>query len=249
MDEPIKLEHVSKCYHLSRQKPFLAKEVFRRLLQRPSSVQEHWALRDVSFVVESGQGLGVIGRNGSGKSTLLSLVAGTTHPTHGHVTVQGRIGPLLELGAGFHPDLTGYENIYLNASLLGMSRQEVDTHIDSIIEFSGVRDFIDTPIQTYSTGMAARLGFAVIAHMEPEVLLVDEALAVGDAGFQAKCEQTIQRFLANGSTLLLVSHNLPTIQRMCQRAIWLDDGVVRAQGQTVEVLAAYQEAQQPASQP
>ncbi len=239
MSGTIKLDQVSKCFRLARQKPFLAKQLFQRLLQRPSSVDRLWALKDVSLQVGPGEAVGVIGANGSGKSTLLSLVAGTAYATEGYVTVTGRIGPLLELGAGFHPDLTGYENIFLNASLLGMRRQDVERQLDSIVEFSGVGEFIDTPIQTYSTGMAARLGFAVIAHSQPEILLVDEALSVGDAQVRIRCEETIQRFLANGTTLLLVSHDLLTIERVCQRVVWLDHGRVRDQGPTRDILAGY----------
>ena len=239
MSGTIKLDQVSKCFRLARQKPFLAKQLFHSLLQRPSSVDRIWALKDVSLQVGPGEAVGVIGANGSGKSTLLSLVAGTAYATEGYVTVTGRIGPLLELGAGFHPDLTGYENIFLNASLLGMRRQDVERQLDSIVEFSGIGEFIDTPIQTYSTGMAARLGFAVIAHSQPEILLVDEALSVGDAQFRIRCEETIQRFLANGTTMLLVSHDLLTIERVCQRVVWLDHGRVRDQGPTRNILAGY----------
>ncbi|MHC4815716.1 MAG: ABC transporter ATP-binding protein, partial [Planctomycetota bacterium] len=157
MSGTIHLDHVSKCYRLLRQKPFLAKELFRKMLQRPSSVDRVWALRNIDLSVAPSEAVGVIGTNGSGKSTLLALVAGTAYPTEGYINVAGRIGPLLELGAGFHQDLTGYENIFLNASLLGMTREDVEQHLDSIVEFSGIREFIDTPIQTYSTGMAARL--------------------------------------------------------------------------------------------
>jgi ABC-2 type transport system ATP-binding protein len=164
------------------------------------------------------------------------------------VTVRGRVGPLLELGAGFHPDLTGLENIYLNASLLGLTREQVDQRLDSIIEYSGIRDFIDTPIQTYSTGMRARLGFAVIAHVDPDILLVDEALSVGDAQFQGKCERTLEDFLRAGKTLFLVSHSMHTVQALCRRAMWLHHGVVRAEGPAAEVCERYLEfwrAEQP----
>lgn len=241
MTGSIQLDGVSKCYRLLHQRPFLAKELFRKILQKPSSVGTVWALKDVDLEIGPGEAVGVIGHNGSGKSTLLALVAGTAHPTEGDVRVHGRIGPLLELGAGFHPDLTGYENIFLNASLLGMTREEVEAQLESIIEFSGVGDFIDTPIQTYSTGMAARLGFAVIAHSEPDILLVDEALSVGDATFQARCEEAIQRFLGNGTTMLLVSHDLVAIERVCKRVVWMDQGQVHAQGDTRDILARYRE--------
>jgi len=247
MSGTIKLDDVSKRFRLARQKPFLAKELFRKLLQRPSSVDHVWALRNISLEVGSGEAVGVVGGNGSGKSTLLSLVAKTSYPTAGHVAVTGRIGPLLELGAGFHPDLTGYENIFLNASLLGMTREHVERRLDAIIEFSGISEFIDTPIQTYSTGMAARLGFAVIAHSEPEILLVDEALSVGDAGFQRRCEQAMHGFLASGTTMLLVSHDLMAIERVCQRVVWLDQGRIRDQGPAGDILNSYRQFEQGAA--
>jgi len=242
MDGAIRLEGVSKRYRLVRQRPFLARAVFRRVLQRPSSVEYHWALRDVDLEVERGTSVGVIGANGSGKSTLLALVARTTYPTEGTVEVAGRVGPLLDLGAGFHPDLTGFENVYLNASLLGLARSEVDRRIDSIIDYSGLAEFIHSPLHTFSTGMVARLGFAVLAHIEPEVLLVDEALSVGDAQFQAKGEETMQRFVERGTTLLLVSHDLDLIEKLCQRLVWIDGGSIRASGTPADVLPAYREA-------
>lgn len=247
MSGTIKLDAVCKRYRLARQKPFLAKELFRKLLQRPSSVDHVWALRNINLEIGPGEAVGVVGANGSGKSTLLSLVAKTAYPTEGYVAVNGRIGPLLELGAGFHPDLTGYENIFLNGSLLGMHRQRVEEQLESIIEFSGISEFIDTPIQTYSTGMAARLGFAVIAHSEPDILLVDEALSVGDAQFQTRCEQAMLNFLASGTTMLLVSHDLVTIERVCHRVVWLDQGRIRDQGPVRDILNSYRQFQQGAA--
>ncbi|MHC5062612.1 MAG: ABC transporter ATP-binding protein [Planctomycetota bacterium] len=240
MSKAIELNAVSKAYRLRRQTPFLAKEIFRRVLQRPSKVDLHWALKDVSFEVGRGESMAVIGNNGSGKSTLLSLIAKTSYPTAGTVTVRGRVGPLLELGAGFHPDLTGYENIYLNASLLGLSREELESKLDSIIEYSGLDDFVYSPIQTYSTGMLTRLGFAVIAHIEPDILLVDEVLAVGDAEFQSKCQATIRQFIQQGSTLFFVSHSMPTVLELCERAIWLEKGEVQAFDKAQVVVEQYQ---------
>lgn len=242
MSGVIRLDNVSKAYRRVRQKPFLAKEIVRRILQRPSSVEYHWALRDVSFEVEPGESIGVIGANGSGKSTLLSLIAKTSYPTTGSVTVEGRIGPLLELGAGFQLELTGFENIYLNAALLGLTKDEVEARIESIIDYSGIKEFIHSPIATYSTGMTARLGFAVIAHIAPDILLIDEILAVGDTEFQATCERTMQQFVENGTTLFLVSHNLQTVKDMCSRAIWIDKGQVQAIGEASEVVEAYRAA-------
>ncbi len=231
----IRFQNVSKAFVLDHQRPFLAREVLRRIVSRDRADHRHWALRDISFEIGDGETVGVIGANGSGKSTLLALMAGTSYPTSGLVAVNGRIGPLLELGAGFHPLLTGEENIVLNASLLGMSREEVESRLDSIIDYSELRPFIDTPIAKYSTGMVARLGFAVLAHMRPDVLLIDEALSVGDARFSAKCEETIQEFLRSGTTVVIVSHNLPSIERLCRRAIWIDNGELRADGPAHDV--------------
>ncbi len=235
----IRFQNVAKSYRLARQRPFLAKEILRRILARPAQIDTFWALQDVSFEVKKGDTLGVIGANGSGKSTLLSLVAHTSYPTRGEVMVEGRIGPLLELGAGFHPDLTGLENVYLNASLLGMRKEEVDEKIASIAEYSGIREFMDASIQTYSTGMLARLGFAVLAHMEPDILLVDEAMSVGDAEFQAKCQKTIEQFLTNGTTVMLVSHDLDTVASICRQVLWIDKGRVHAHGPADEVITKY----------
>ena len=239
MSITIRLENVSKAYRLVKQKPFLAKEIFRRILQRPSSVERHWALRDVSFEIEQGQSVGVIGTNGSGKSTLLSLIAKTSYPTTGTVTVEGRVGPLLELGAGFQPELTGFENIFLNSALLGLSKEDVEANLESVIDYSGLKEFIHSPISTYSTGMAARLGFAVIAHIEPDILLIDEILAVGDAEFQAKCQETMRAFVERGTTLFLVSHNLQSVEKICSRAIWIDDGKMKAIGDAAGVIELY----------
>jgi ABC-type polysaccharide/polyol phosphate transport system ATPase subunit len=235
----VRFENVTKRYRVVRQRPFLAREVLLRLLRRSSQVDYHTALEDVSFELTSGEALGVIGANGSGKSTLLSLVAGTSYPNEGRVTVEGRVGPLLELGAGFHPDLTGYENIYLNASLLGLTRQEVEARVGDIIEFAGIDEYIHVPVQTYSSGMTARLGFAVLAHIDPDVLLVDEALSVGDMHFQKKCEAAMHEFRRRRTTLLLVSHDLDLVARLCDRLIWLDAGRVRAEGEPGEVLELY----------
>ena len=239
MSVAIRLDNVSKAFRILWQKPFLAKEILRRILQKPSGVERHWALRDISFEIEHGESVGIIGSNGSGKSTLLSLIAKTSYPTAGTVTVQGRVGPLLELGAGFQQELSGFENIYLNAALLGLSKEEVESKLDAIIEYAGLKDFIHSPIAYYSTGMTARLGFAVIANIEPDILLIDEILAVGDADFQAKCLRTMQEFVEKGTTLFLVSHDLPTVQKMCTRAIWIDDGRMRAIGDPEGVIELY----------
>lgn len=202
------------------------------------------ALKHVSFAVERGESVAVIGRNGAGKSTLLSLVAGVSQPDGGTVSVNGHVAGLLELGSGFHPDLTGRENVRLNAALLGMSRRRTSESFESIVEFSGIREFIDQPLRTYSTGMVMRLAFSVAISREPEILLIDEVLAVGDAAFQAKCFEKIHEFRNAGKTLLCVSHTT-IVHKLCDRAIWLDHGELILDGPVAEVSAAY--AGQPAA--
>jgi ABC-type polysaccharide/polyol phosphate transport system ATPase subunit len=240
MATAIRFEHVGKSFLVQHQRPFLAKELLRSLLQRPTHSNDFWALRDVSFEIERGESVAILGTNGSGKSTTLALIAQTSRPTEGKVTVDGRLGPLLELGAGFHPDLTGYENVYLNASLLGLTRRQVDGLLARIIEYSGIGNFIDAPIQTYSTGMKARLGFAVIAHIDPDILLLDEVLSVGDGQFAHKCEATIHDFQKAGKTLCFVSHSPSQVLALCHRAIWLQHGRVQAIGPAKDVCEQYQ---------
>jgi lipopolysaccharide transport system ATP-binding protein len=202
---------------------------------------EFWALRDVSFEVRGGEVFGIVGRNGAGKSTLLKVLSRITEPTAGRFGLAGRVGSLLEVGTGFHPELSGRENVFLNGVLLGMSRAEVRRKFDSIVGFAEIDDFLDTPVKRYSSGMQARLGFAVAAHLEPEVLIVDEVLAVGDANFQQKCAKKIREISArDGCTVLLVNHNLHAIRTMCARAVWLDRGRLRAAGAADAVAAAYE---------
>lgn len=204
---------------------------------------EVWALKDVSLEVEEGETLGIIGRNGAGKSTLLKILSRITAPTAGVARVRGRIASLLEVGTGFHPDLTGRENIYLNGAILGMTRPEIRAKLDAIIAFSGCERFIDTPVKRYSSGMVVRLGFAVAAHLEPEILIVDEVLAVGDAEFQRKCLGKMGEVASSGRTILFVSHNLGSIQSLCRTAIWLDRGrIVRGKEDSATVVAAYERA-------
>jgi ABC-type polysaccharide/polyol phosphate transport system ATPase subunit len=198
-----------------------------------------WALRDVSFEVPHGEALGLIGGNGAGKSTLLKLLTRITAPTTGRATIQGRVGSLLEVGTGFHPDLTGRENVFLNGAILGMHRHEVVRKFDEIVAFAEVERFIDTPVKRYSSGMYLRLAFAVAAHLEPEVLLVDEVLAVGDAAFQAKCLGKMSDVTAEGRTVVFVSHNLDAIQRLCPRSVLLDGGRVADMGRSDEVVRGY----------
>lgn len=232
----IHLDRVSKAYHLHHQRELLAQRALKKL-RRQGGV--FWALRDVSFDVEAGESVAILGPNGAGKSTLLSVIVGVTSPTSGSVWCQGRVGALLELGTGFHPDLTGLENIHLNASLLGLSRADVRRKQDSIVAFSELQEFIEEPVRTYSSGMIARLGFSVAVHVDPQILILDEVLAVGDQNFRRKCEEKIHQFAREGKTLLFVSHGLDTVLAMCRRAIWLDHGRVRKDGPAQEVVRSY----------
>ncbi len=200
------------------------------------------ALDDVSFSVARGEAFGVIGSNGSGKSTLLKIVAGILRPTSGEVEVDGRVAALIELGAGFHPEISGRENIYINGAILGLSRREIDRKFDAIVEFSGLADFIDEPVKNYSSGMYVRLGFAVAIHTDPDVLLVDEVLAVGDEAFAHRCLRRIEDFLAEGKTLLFVSHSLDLVEEVCDRVLWLEGGQERLLGSPRRVLDAYRQA-------
>jgi len=201
--------------------------------------EEIWALKDVSFEVKHGEVVGIIGRNGAGKSTLLKVLSRITEPTKGVVDIFGRVGALLEVGTGFHTDLTGRENIYLNGAILGMSREEIDRKFDEIVDFSGVERFIDTPVKHYSSGMGLRLGFAVAAHLEPEILIVDEVLAVGDAQFQKKCLGKMSDVASEGRTVLFVSHNMSAVEHLCPCTIWLDSGTVRDKGPSYAIVTDY----------
>jgi lipopolysaccharide transport system ATP-binding protein len=198
-----------------------------------------WALRDISFEVTRGETLGIIGRNGAGKSTLLKVLSRITHPTRGRIEIRGRSGSLLEVGTGFHQELTGRENVYLNGTVLGMKKREIDQKFDEIVEFSGVEKFLDTPVKRYSSGMRVRLAFAVAAHLEPEILIVDEVLAVGDAAFQRKCLDKMQDVGQEGRTVLFVSHNMAAVSRLCERGILLDEGRIIEDGPIHDVAATY----------
>jgi lipopolysaccharide transport system ATP-binding protein len=215
----------------------------RRLLGRRRSQelerQEFWALRDVSFSLKRGEAFGIIGGNGAGKSTLLKLLTGIMHPTHGSIRVSGRLSALIEVSAGFHPDLTGRENVFLNGAILGMSREEIRRRFDAIVDFSGLAEFIDTPVKRYSSGMFARLGFSVAAHVDPDVLLVDEVLSVGDYLFQRKCIERMHAVIASGATVVFVSHNLREVSALCQRSLLLERGTVQKVGPTEEVVQHY----------
>jgi lipopolysaccharide transport system ATP-binding protein len=239
----ISFRHVSKRFTFSKEKPQSVLEtiisIFSRRPRRPK--QDLWAVRDLSFDVYPGQALGIIGRNGSGKSTVLKLIARILRPTSGQVMVQGRISALLELGAGFHPDLTGRENIALNASVLGLTEDDVKRSFDSIVEFSELGEFIDMPVKHYSSGMYMRLGFSVAIHVNPTVLIVDEILAVGDQAFQTKCIDRIHEMKRHGVTIIIISHNLSIIRRLCSHIIWLEHGEMRASGPSEEVAGQYKE--------
>jgi ABC-type polysaccharide/polyol phosphate transport system ATPase subunit len=215
------------------------RELASSLLKGHGFGHQFFALQNVSFSVDHGETVGIIGRNGSGKSTALKLIAGVTAPTSGEVYVVGRVSPLIELGAGFHPDLTGRENVHLNGSILGMSGREVEEEFDSIVDFAELGEFIDTPVKRYSSGMYGRLGFAVAVHSNPDLLLVDEVLAVGDAFFQEKCLVKMREFQARGTTIVLVSHSPQLVTEFCSRAIWIDHGRLMADGPSEEVVAEY----------
>ena len=213
----------------------------------PPASEPFWALRDVSLEVAPGEVVGLIGPNGAGKSTLLKLLARITPPTEGRIELRGRVASLLEVGTGFHPELTGRENVYLNGAILGLSRQEIARRFDEIVEFSGVEKFIDTPVKRYSSGMSVRLGFAVAAHLDAEIMLVDEVLAVGDAAFQRKCMDKIRELtVEEGRTIVFVSHNLAWVERLCDRVVLIENGVIAAHGPVAKVIAGYLSAVDPA---
>jgi lipopolysaccharide transport system ATP-binding protein len=238
----IRFDHVSKKFALNRERPHSFQELFLSLLRvdgRSTRSQPYWVLTDVSFEVEKGEVVGFIGANGTGKSTVLKLMSRIIEPTCGQIEVHGRLGALLELGAGFHPDLTGKENIFLNASILGLSRDQVRRKMDEIIDFAELEAFINVPVKHYSSGMYVRLGFAIAVHTDPEIVLIDEVLAVGDARFQHKCLEKIVDLRREGVTIVLVSHDLASIQSLCEQAIWLDDGKIQAQGPPTDVVMAY----------
>jgi ABC-type polysaccharide/polyol phosphate transport system ATPase subunit len=233
----IEFSQVSKSFHRHAGQLLLRNHLFQML--RRQREERFFALKGVSFTLERGESLAVIGRNGAGKSTLLGLVAGLAQPDEGRVTVNGHVAALLELGSGFHHDLTGRENVRMNASLLGLSRKQTNAAFDSIVEFSGIGEFINEPLRTYSTGMIMRLAFSVAVNTDPEVLIIDEVLAVGDTAFQAKCFKKIHEFRGSGKTLLCVSHSPAMIRQLCDQAIWLDHGELVMRGTVAEVAAAY----------
>ncbi len=239
MASSISLSGVSKRYVKYEDAPMLVTRLMSlRARTRRSSL---WALRDVDLDIADGECVGVIGRNGSGKSTLLRLLAGVTAPTQGSVVVRGRVSPLIAVGVGFHPELTGRENVYVNATVLGLTRQEIEQRLDEIIDFAEIPEFIDTPVKFYSSGMFVRLGFAVAVSAEPDVLLVDEVLAVGDLAFQVKCYDRMMEVRDSGTTVVVVSHNLNMIRRMCKRSVVVHGGGIRFDGNTPEAVSIYHE--------
>jgi lipopolysaccharide transport system ATP-binding protein len=246
-DFAIRVEGLSKRFRLGETVAYrtLRESLMRGLAGALRAPSEHaeaslvWALRDVDLTVDRGEVVGIIGANGAGKSTLLKILSRITAPTHGRAEIRGRVGSLLEVGTGFHPELTGRENVYLNGAILGMRKAEIDAKFDAIAAFSGVERFLDTPVKRYSSGMHVRLAFAVAAHLEPEILILDEVLAVGDAAFQKSCLQKIGDVAEGGRTVLFVSHNMKAVRRLCTRSVWLAEGQVAASGPTEEVIAAY----------
>jgi lipopolysaccharide transport system ATP-binding protein len=245
MHYAIRARDVGKEYRLGeRERYFTLREAIQRALafdrRRSAWPNRLWALRHVTFDIEPGEIIGVIGHNGAGKSTLLKILSRITEPTEGEVELMGRVSSLLEVGTGFHPELTGRENVYLNGSILGMKRREIAERFDEIVAFAGVERFLDTPVKRYSSGMQVRLAFAVAAHLEPEILLVDEVLAVGDAAFQRKCLGKLDQVASRaGRTVLFVSHNMAAVRRLCKRALLIDSGAVRACGPAGEIVDAY----------
>jgi len=236
----IELNHVSKTFPHAGEAQLLRVHLRERLLGRKRS-NPFYALKDVSFQVQAGESLGIVGSNGAGKSTLLSLVSGLCHPNEGTMSVGGKVAPLLELGSGFHRDLTGRENVFLNASMLGISRKQAHERFEQMVDFSEVRDFIEEPLRTYSNGMILRLAFSVAIHTDPDILLVDEVLAVGDQAFQDKCFARIQEFQQSGKTLLFVSHSTTLVKQFCRNGIWLDHGKLMSAGPADQVIQAYED--------
>jgi lipopolysaccharide transport system ATP-binding protein len=240
-DPVVRIEHTSVRYTAPEEPYGSFKEFFIRLIQRRIHMKDFWALKDITLEIQRGETFGIIGRNGAGKSTLLKVVSRVLSPTQGRVVISGQVAPLLDLGAGFHPELTGRENVFLNGALLGHSRHEIKEHLDEILAFAQIDGFIDAPLRTYSSGMVARLGFAVATSWEPEILILDEILAVGDEAFRTKCYERMACFHAKGATILLVTHDMDTIQKQCDRVAWLDQGHLKALGESENVIQAYRQ--------
>jgi len=237
MEPTIKIRGVSVRYRLAKEKPKTLQEyIIHRLKGRKIDYEDFWALKDINIEVRKGETLGIIGHNGAGKSTLLKVIAGVLKSTEGTVVVNGKLAPLIELGAGFDMELTGMENIYLNASILGLSRKETDKRLDKIIEFSELREFIYSPLKNYSSGMVSRLGFSIATEVNPDILIVDEILAVGDEQFKKKCNKRMLGFKEKGATMLLVSHVMADIKAFSDKVLWLDHGQIHAYGDKITAL-------------
>lgn len=238
-DVSVRLDGVSVRYRIPHERYATLREHAIRWLKRRVRYDDYLALRDVNLQAQRGEVLGIIGANGAGKSTLLKVVARVLKPKTGRVWISGRVAPLLEFGAGFHPELTGRENVYLNGALLGLTRGEIESRYKNIVDFAGLWDFIDAPVRTYSSGMVSRLGFAIATDANADVLIIDEALTVGDAAFKDKSLERIRSFRQNGSTILFVSHDLDAVLGMCDRVVWLDHGVIKADGSASKVIQEY----------
>lgn len=236
----VEVNDVTMIFNMASESLTNLKEYFIKLIRHELFFKEFRALKDISFRVRRGEVVGLVGTNGSGKSTMLKIIAGVLEPSEGECIVRGNIAPLIELGAGFDPELTARENIYLNGSLLGYTKEFIDDNLEGIIEFAELRDFMDMPLKNFSSGMTARIAFAIATITEPDILIVDETLSVGDVFFQEKCERRIQRFIESGDvTVLFVSHSIEQVERICQRAIWIEKGDLRMDGPVDEVCEAY----------
>lgn len=239
MDNMIEINNVSIKFNMANEKIHSLKEYFIKSIKKQVKYQEFWALRDINLVVERGTVLGIVGLNGAGKSTLLKTMSGILKPTEGTVNINGTIAPLIELGAGFDMELTARENIYLNGAVLGYNRKFINEKLEEIIEFSEMKDFIDIPLKNYSSGMVARIAFAIATLVKPDLLIVDEILAVGDFKFQEKCEAKIRELMSGGTTVIIVSHSINQIEELCDKVIWLEKGTMKMIGNTDEVCTAY----------
>lgn len=235
----IDVDHVTIRFNLANEKVDNLKEYFVKMVKKELMFQEFLAVKDVSFQVRAGEAWGLIGSNGSGKSTMLKAISGILKPYNGKISVHGSVAPLIELGAGFDGNMTARENIFLNGCILGHTEKFMQEHFDEIVDFAELHQFLDSPIKNYSSGMRARLGFSVATMVQPDILIVDEILAVGDYKFRQKCEQRMQDMLKSGTTLLYVSHNIDEVKRLCDHALWIDKGVARMQGEAAEVCDAY----------
>jgi ABC-type polysaccharide/polyol phosphate transport system ATPase subunit len=247
--ERICFQGVVQRFRLIQERPDTLREAFAHLFRKQVSYHDFEALKGISFVIREGETIAIIGRNGSGKSTILKIIAGVYRPTAGEVRVSGQVGALIELGAGFHPDLTGRENIVLNGLLLGLSKQEIQARERQILDFAELGEFIDSPVKQYSSGMFMRLGFAIATEISPDILLIDEILAVGDEAFQHKCATRIDEFRRRGKTIVFVSHSLAAVRRLCQRALLIDSGVLLADGPVDDVAGEYEHRMQGSFEP